>query len=96
MTYRFLASAAGDSAAAIEYYDAVSPGLGSGFVAELERTLQRILLNPEAWARVSDGHRRCRLRRFPYGVICSITDDTVLVAAVYHLHRRPGSWRERG
>lgn len=92
----FLSSAAEDSAAAIEYYDAVSPGLGSGFVAELERTLQRVLLNPEAWARVSDEHRRCRLRRFPYAVIYSISDDTVLVAAVYHLHRRPGSWRERG
>jgi hypothetical protein len=65
----FLSSAAEDSAAAIEYYDAVSPGLGLGFVAELERTLQRVLLNPEAWARVSDDHRRCRLRRFPYAVI---------------------------
>jgi plasmid stabilization system protein ParE len=95
MTYRFLASAVADSKAAIEYYDGVSPGLGLGFVAELERTLERILLNPEAWARVSDGHRRCRLRRFPYGVIYSVTDDTVLVAAVYHLHRRPGSWSER-
>lgn len=92
----FLSSAAEDSAAAIAYYDAVSPGLGLGFVAELERTLQRVLLNPEAWARVSDEHRRCRLRRFPYAVIYPIADDTVLVAAVYHLHRRPGSWRERG
>ena len=96
MTYRFLASAAWDAEAAIEYYDGVSPGLGLGFVAELERTLERILLNPEVWARVSDGHRRCRLRRFPYGVIYSVSDDAVLVAAVYHLHRRPGSWGERG
>jgi hypothetical protein len=46
MTYRFLASAAWDPGAAIEYYDGVSPGLGLGFVAELERTLERILLNP--------------------------------------------------
>jgi hypothetical protein len=42
MTYRFLASAAWDAEAAIEYYDGVSPGLGLGFVAELERTLERI------------------------------------------------------
>ncbi len=95
MTYRFLAAAAADSMAAIEYYDGISLGLGLGFVEELERTVQRILLHPEAWARLSDGHRRCRMRRFRYGVIYSITSDTVLVAAVYHLHRRPGSWRER-
>ena len=36
MTYRFLASAAWDPGAAIEYYDGVSPGVGLGFVAELE------------------------------------------------------------
>jgi hypothetical protein len=38
---------------AMDYYDQASPGLGLEFLSEVERTVQRILLNPEAWTKVS-------------------------------------------
>jgi hypothetical protein len=50
VTYRFLSPAQSDLAQAMEYYDQSSPGLGLEFLTEVERTVQRIVLNPEAWA----------------------------------------------
>lgn len=49
MTYRFLSSAQSDLARAMDHYDRASPGLGLYFLAEVERTVQRIVLNPKAW-----------------------------------------------
>ena len=95
MTYRFLSPAQQDLAQAMAYYEAAVPGLGLEFVDELERTVHRILLQPEAWTRVSENHRRCRMRRFPYGLIYSLEGDAVIFVAVFHLHRHPDSWKRR-
>lgn len=95
MTYRFLSPAESDVAEAVAYYERAATGLGLEFLDELEHTLHRILLHPEAWMRVSEEHRRCRLRRFPYGVIYAMEGDTVMVVAVFHFHRHPDSWRDR-
>jgi hypothetical protein len=86
MTYRFLSGAQRDLADAMRYYEQAIPGLGLEFLDEVERAVARILLQPGAWARVTEHHRRCRLRRFPYGLIYSITEDTILKTAL--LERR--------
>lgn len=95
MTWRFLSPAERDVAEALAYYERASPGLGLAFLDELESTVRRILLQPEAWARVSLHHRRCRMRRFPYGVIYSIQGEVILIAAVFHLRRHPDSWKKQ-
>ena len=82
-------------ATAMEYYDRASPGLGLDFLTEVERTVRRILLNPEAWTKVSAHCRRCRTRRFPYGVFYTIEGDAVVISAVVDLRRHPDSWRTR-
>jgi plasmid stabilization system protein ParE len=93
MTYRFLSPAQDDLARAMDYYEQAVPGLGLEFLDEVERTVSRILLQPEAWKPVSEQHRRCRMRRFPYGLIYSIAGDEILISAVFHLGRHPDSWR---
>lgn len=92
MTYRFLSPAQRELAEAIEYYERAVPGLGLEFLEEVERTINRILLQPEAWQRVSDRLRRCRTRRFPYGLIYSVEEGVVIILAVFHLRRRPEAW----
>lgn len=94
MTYRFLGPAQHDLAQAVEYYEQAVPGLGLEFLEEVERAVSRILLQPEAWKRVSDHQRRCRTRRFPYGLIYSVAGDEVLISAVFNLRRHPDSWKE--
>ena len=94
MTSRFLSPAQRDVAAAVEHYEGAAVGLGMQFVDELEKTLDRILSQPGAWVLLSERLRRCRMRRFPYGVIYSIEGETVLIVSVFHLHRRPESWEK--
>lgn len=92
MTYRFLSPSQTDLAHAIEYYEAAVPGLGMQFLAEVERTVQRIVRNPEAWLKVTSTSRRCRLRRFPYAVFYAIHGKEIVISGVMDLRRHPDSW----
>ena len=93
MTYRFLSPAENELRGAAEYYENAVPGLGVEFVEEIEHTIQRILRHPNAWAKVSADHRRCRTRRFPYGIIYSIESECILISAVMNLRRHPECWK---
>lgn len=94
MRYRLLDPALAELQAALEFYERESPGLGARFLDEFEFTIERILQYPQAWAQVSENHRRCRTRRFPYGVVYFVDGDVVVVSAVMHLHRHPDAWRK--
>ncbi|MGE4080650.1 MAG: type II toxin-antitoxin system RelE/ParE family toxin [Reyranella sp.] len=65
------------------------------FLIEVLSTVKRIERFPEAWHPLGEGVRRCRLSRFPYGLIYTIDSGTILVLAVAHLHRRLDYWRDR-
>jgi hypothetical protein len=80
---------------AIEYYNYQSPGLGNEFLAEVLRAIGRITQYPEAWHRLSTRTRRCQTRRFPYGIIYEIREESILVVAVANLHRHPENWKKR-
>jgi len=95
MKLRFSRAAETDLAEAAAYYDEQFDGLGARLLDEVEAALGRITAFPEAWQALSENTRRCRLQRFPYGVIYRVKGDEVLVLAVAHLHREPGYWRER-
>jgi hypothetical protein len=91
----FLNPAKQEFAEAIAFYNEQSEGLGFAFALEVKRTLSRILRYPKAWRPISKRARRCRTDRFPYGVIYQIRGDSILIVAIYHLHRHPNSWKRR-
>jgi plasmid stabilization system protein ParE len=93
--YRFTGPAEEDLAEAIDYYDRQRVGLGDEFVRELWKAIQRVRDWPNAWTKLSEHTRRCRLNRFPYAVLYQVRDDQVLIIAIMHLHRQPNSWRNR-
>ena len=80
---------------AVAYYEARSPGLGLDFADEVAAAVERVLLHPPAWPSLDTNIRRCQTRRFPFGILYCEEDDTILILAVMHLHRRPGYWRDR-
>jgi plasmid stabilization system protein ParE len=93
--YRFLTPALLEVEAASQFYETNRPELGREFLDEIDATIQRILANPQAWQALEGEIRRCRLRRFPYGIIYTmLEDESVLVISVMHLHRYPSAWRE--
>ena len=79
----------------IVYYNSESSGLGDLFLLDVLNAIERISHFPEAWHPFSTNTRRCRLRRFPYGIIYQILDTEILVVAVANMHRRPDYWQDR-
>jgi plasmid stabilization system protein ParE len=93
--YRFLTPALLEVEAASQFYESNRPELGSEFLDEIDATIQRILANPLAWQQLEGEIRRCRLRRFPYGIIYTpLGDDSILIISVMHLRRQPAAWRK--
>jgi len=79
----------------IGWYEAESSGLGRIFLTEVLASLERIKAFPQAWHELGHEIRRCQTRRFPYGVIYAVENETVVVLAIAHLHRKPDYWRNR-
>jgi hypothetical protein len=82
-------------AEAVAYYDQQRPALGDDFLAEVKRAVTRIREFPTAWPQVSRRSRRCRVTRFPYGLVYQQTPEVIRILAVAHLRRRPRYWRAR-
>ncbi len=95
MNVRVLEVAQQELDEAISYYNGQVAGLGDAFLLEAVAAIERIRQFPDAWHPLGEGVRRCRLRRFPYGLIYHADEVGVLLIAVAHTHRRPGYWSER-
>jgi hypothetical protein len=65
------------------------------FLLEVVAAVERIREFPAAWQKVEQDLRRCRLDRFPYGLIYAEENGEILIVAVTFLQRRPRSWQAR-
>ena len=95
MTIRFTLIAEQEFRDAFDHYNLESASLGYDFADEVQNTLERIQSNPLAWTPLSTNSRRCLTKRFPFGIIYRIKEDTILINAVMHMHRDPVSWKKR-
>jgi toxin ParE1/3/4 len=95
MKVAILSAAEAELADAVDYYNGQSEGLGYEFAAEIKETIARIVGFPEAWPRLSARTRRCRTKRFPYGVVYQVRGEVILIVAIMHLRRHPDTWRSR-
>ena len=95
MKVEFLDPAETEMIEAVDYYNAEGEALGYEFAAEVSRTIRRIVAYPRAWASLSKNTRRCRMNRFPYGVIYQVRNDNNLIVAIMPLRRNPQSWKDR-
>ena len=82
-------------ARAVEYYAAITPGLGSRFHDEIERLIRDVRRQPDRFFRFSPPAQRTLARKFPYSVVYLAQPYRVWIVAVMHAKRRPGYWRER-
>jgi len=95
MTAVMLAGAEEDLEQAFDYYQAQRQGLGVEMLQEFRRAVDQILEHPSAWQPMDEIYRRCRLHRFPYGVVYRIDEKAqqIVIVSVMHLSRRPGFWQ---
>ena len=85
-----------EAAHAALFYKEQQAGLDKRFLEALEDTVARIRRCPLLYRRAGGDIRKCRLLRFPYGVIYRFRNDQVEIIAVMHLKRKPGYWKRRG
>jgi len=96
MRFNFHPEAEEELLYSIDYYENCAAGLGHDFAVEVYSTIERIVAYPQAWSRLDGDVRRCQTRRFPYGILYTENNNTILVLAVMHLHRDPDCWKKRG
>ncbi len=81
--------------AAALWYEQRQSGLGDDFLDQFERTLRRIVAEPERWRKIRGENRKLNFDRFPYAIVYSVRADALYIKAVMHLHRRPRYWLHR-
>lgn len=92
---RFLEPAKIELDDAFDWYEMEQSGLGRRFLAEIQVALKRITAFPDSCSSISPSLRRCLVRKFPYMLVYGLEEDTVVVVAVAHMHRRPNYWKGR-
>ncbi len=93
MTYRFHPAAESEHLEAAAHYETRKAGLGAQYLAEFERTMERIRQNPRRFRidRQPDV-RRASVQRFPYSILFREREGQVDILAVAHHRRRPMYW----
>jgi plasmid stabilization system protein ParE len=81
---------------AVVYYEGQASGLGTDYIALVERTLAHVQKFPEIGRPFGSRLRRIVIPRFPFGLLYRQEPDRIFVVAVMHLRRRPGYWRPKG
>jgi toxin ParE1/3/4 len=96
MPVRVTSAAEADLAAALDWYDAQAPGIGSRFLDEYEIILSRLDDNPHQFPVIRGDTRRADFRHFPYGLFFRIRAAEVEIFACFHASRDPRRWQRRG
>lgn len=77
------------------WYESHVPGLGFEFARALEASVQSAARMPLAFPGIGGDCRRVLMRRFPFSVVYRPDAKNILVVAVFHHSREPGSWSGR-
>jgi plasmid stabilization system protein ParE len=98
MAYPLIVSteAEADLDQAYRWYEQQRPGLGRDFLLRVHDVFERIRRAPLAFAETHRTVRQALVRRFPYVVCYTFDGQRVNVVAVFHGHRDPNEWKQRG
>ncbi len=96
-TITFLLEAEEEMNSSAQYYNQQSSGLGLYFLEEIEKSLQSIEKGPERWPFYEQNIHKYNIRRFPFSIFYVFEKgiDKIIIIAVAHQKRKPGSWKQR-
>ena len=77
------------------FYEERGEGLGGDFLAAVEQAARRIEQFPDAGSPEGPGIRKRLVPGFPFTVLYARQQETIVVLAVMHQHRKPGYWKSR-
>ncbi len=79
----------------ILYYATISPRLGAGLAAAVEKAVQLASEFPDVGSPYRYGTRRVFPQKFPFSVVYVVREAEVYVLAIAPFRRKPGYWRSR-
>ncbi|MBF4473725.1 type II toxin-antitoxin system RelE/ParE family toxin [Flavobacterium sp. HJJ] len=74
---------------ALQYYDLISTKIGDNFLKQIDACIESILLNPETYKLEFDVYRQAVVQKFPFVIIYTKIDSTILISAIFHTSRNP-------
>lgn len=95
MKVRFLTLAQREVDAAVLWYEQQAEGLSRDFLDELDRVVRLVKTYPHMAVQIEPDIRRFLFTRFPYSLIYGLDEDTIVVIAIAHQHRKPRYWADR-
>lgn len=95
MKVRFLTIARQEVNEAYNWFENKTAGKGLEFLDELDRAVRLVTAYPHSSPEIEPGVRRCIFAHFPYALLYGVENDTIVVVAVAHAHRRPDYWIDR-
>jgi len=78
-----------------EFYEIGQAGIGVRFAKEIKNSILRIKQYPSAWPIERGEVRHYLVHKFPYKILYSIQQDSIILLAFAHQHRKPDYWIER-
>ncbi|MGA1842685.1 MAG: type II toxin-antitoxin system RelE/ParE family toxin [bacterium] len=78
-----------------QFYEIEQAGLGSRFEKDIKNAILRIKQFPSVWPIERKEVCRYIVHRFPYKILYSVQQDTIIILALAHQHRKPDYWIER-
>ena len=78
-----------------EFYEIEQAGLGVRFAKEIKNAILRIKQYSSAWPIERGEVRHYLVHKFPYKILYSIQQDSIILLAFAHQHRKPDYWIER-
>jgi plasmid stabilization system protein ParE len=95
ISYRFLSPAEEEMTEAALFYRTASARLGTDFLDDVQRAIDRLRKYPHSGESIASALRRTLLHRFPFSVIYAVEEDAIVIIAIAHHGRRPGYWQSR-
>ncbi len=81
---------------AIDFYFAqAGRQVAHSFIKELDRAWDLLLQHPKLGKPTNGNRRIWHLNTYPYSVVYSVRDDTLLILVVAHQRRDPAYWQSR-
>ena len=97
LAVRWTKHAADQLIASAQYLEDARSGSGLTFIDAVEESLRQAAQAPYSNPRIPDEPettRKALLSRFGYWVIYEVSKEAIVVLAVWHAIREPGSWRD--
>ena len=89
-------AALNETHAAAVYYHSQQADLGQRFLDAVETAVSKISHRPLLYRKIADTDvRKCKLPRFPFGIIYRVQEETLFIIAVMHFRQAPGYWQHR-